>query len=287
MELELYRIAQDLIAIGTRWEKNNSSVSDKPSWKRKKLDGSWEYRYQTSDPNNKRQVKHNLDQDEVDSLESYIDDDMSYSFNMILRGGRKGSQEELRKINWLRDGLSKLPDHKGIVFRGVGLENEKGNAVLSFLHALKPNDVIKSLGFLSCSKGINKAKEYLESGGGTGFLLIIKSETGKDIRPYTEDMGFKDEKEILFKDKCCFKISKITKLTGRFQDSYLLEMEETKEAPTKFPIQNMDEEQIRTALMSRKGLNEKQIMEIANLSPYNLRQIKNVIIKKHGPHFVM
>jgi hypothetical protein len=52
----ILHIAKSISALGHKWEKFESDSSEQ-GWRRKKTDGSFEYRYQDADPNTSKTHK--------------------------------------------------------------------------------------------------------------------------------------------------------------------------------------------------------------------------------------
>lgn len=129
--------------------------------------------------------------------------------NKFLAGREVDANTTLLKhnIQVLSRTLSKLPPHKGKVYRVISLDDSfddwKG----------LEGDIVQFKTFLSSSRDLNTAKEF---GDYQGYVLFeIESETGRDISEYSV---YKGEEEVLFKPGCVFKIEKVKKqkLPGGF-----------------------------------------------------------------------
>ena len=147
--------------------------------------------------------KAGLKREEAATVHNYTD--LGYQkLNKQLRNPPPDSRIKAKQA-LLDSALSKLPDHKGEVFRGV---DKKMN--------FEVGAVVKDGGFSSSSP--NKDIATINFSGGT--LFKIKSKTGKNI---TDMSRFRSESEVLFKSGTGFKV------TGKSEDKsgrIVYEMEE-------------------------------------------------------------
>jgi hypothetical protein len=101
--------------------------------------------------------------------------------------------------------LDKLPDYKGIVYRGVKLNKKQ---IKIYQDSFKNGELVIEHPFLSTSKSRMVAQEYKKN-----CLFIISSKTGKDIERIAKYGTFNppNEKEVLFKTNTKFKVLDIVK----------------------------------------------------------------------------
>ena len=136
-----------------------------------------------------------------------------YKLNETLRNEKPLSTSLKIFKDGLDEGLDKLPDYKGIVYR---------SSICPEIDALNPGDVYKPKQYISASKNIELAEGRLPI---EGCLFVIKSKTGK----FTEDIKQQSnyEKEVLFKPTSSFKLLKKT-TEGDNKIIYLEEISEEK-----------------------------------------------------------
>jgi len=122
------------------------------------------------------------------SLEGY------QSINENLREGLISDYE-----SHLNDALAKLPNHEGLVYRGIELSKTQ---IDYYIDSFESKSTINELAFISCSTSLLIAHNY----GNTTMTIVSK--TGKMI----ENLSFyglnsgQNEKEVLFQSKTTFKV---------------------------------------------------------------------------------
>jgi len=113
-------------------------------------------------------------------------------------------EKENKYEKYLNLSLDKLPNYKGVVYRGTELSKSQLNR---YKQALETEDSIIEKSFTSTSKSILVANQY--SCANTIFSIISK--TGKDIELYSfyGSLTSQNEKEILFKSKSVFEVLEV------------------------------------------------------------------------------
>jgi hypothetical protein len=120
--------------------------------------------------------------------------------NGLLRTGKapQGNDEKVKMmVESAVHGLNQLPDHSGVVHRGMVIDNDIADKYQEGL-------VIQEKGFTSTSKkigvaeGFSKPKEWK-----TAVIMSITSKKGKDISNLSE---YKFEEEVLFPPNTKFRV---------------------------------------------------------------------------------
>jgi len=272
---EILKIARDILALN-KWVKVKDSQN---GWKRQKPDGSFEYRYQDTDPNiTSFKIDSKPTAEELHSLGIYTM--VGYStINKSLRGIKPATKQTEEKIKLISSMLEKLPDYKETVYRGMNLRYDK--YVYTFLNSLKQGDVIKSKGFLSTTKDFDTANGFAGLTKETSVVFEISSKHGKDISKYTSFHGG-DEQEVLFKPDSNFQVESVIK-----GQPLVIKLTEVRREPNKIPIKDMSPLGLKKALLRKKDLKEDELMFIESLSDSVLKRIIKKIINKHGPYYVI
>lgn len=104
---------------------------------------------------------------------------------------------------YLKFALDKIPNHLGIVYRGVNLS--KGELAV-YEDAFKNKKIITEAAFLSTTKSILIANMFR---GNTLFTILSKK--GKSIEDVSKYGQSQNEKEVLFEYKSKFKVLDFTK----------------------------------------------------------------------------
>ena len=148
--------------------------------------------------------------DEITAIADYTDEGFVNVNNFLRRGQSKddyypGDTYEglIKKVSDLENAIAKLPEHGGVVYRGLDLVGE-GPKVWALNRKLKSaNAIIEFKTFLSTSKEKGFPTDILEGGRSGGkYLFEIVSKTGKDVSKY----GVTGESEVIFKPNTKFKI---------------------------------------------------------------------------------
>jgi len=101
----------------------------------------------------------------------------------------------------LNSALDKLPNHKGMVYRGTKLSKSQ---LEKYKQSLKNATTITEKPFTSTSTSISTANQYSKA----NTIFTIFSQTGKKIEDYTYygKTHPQNEKEVLFKSNTTFKV---------------------------------------------------------------------------------
>lgn len=141
---------------------------------------------------------------EEDALEGYSAFDFA-GHNRALRAGGPLGDWRGEQIEHIRTALEKLPDHKGVVYRGTHLPDD-----ILALH--QKGNVVRDLAFLSAA-----ANPHARFPGNAQFRIV--SRTGKDISGYTIK---KEEQEVLFKEETPFEVvNRKDTVEGGYKFSYI------------------------------------------------------------------
>jgi len=127
------------------------------------------------------------------------------SLNNRLR--YSGGNNNSKFGNLLENTLKKLPDYKGLVYRGANLSVLQ---IAKYEHAAQKNLILVEPSFLSGSKSPMIGNMY----GNCRFTIISKS--GKSVEQFAKYGLYsgQNEKEVLFTPNCKFDILEVTKENG-------------------------------------------------------------------------
>lgn len=133
--------------------------------------------------------------------------------NQTWRLGDKRTSEQIQKdarqdIEILNQGLSRLPDFKGKVYRGLTLPDD-------LIATLEPGKKWDEVGFTSTTK--NSFTTYPGN-----VAMVIESKRGKDITKYEKHKN----DEVLFKNNTSFTVKSKRKVKKFGQEFYLVKMVE-------------------------------------------------------------
>lgn len=123
---------------------------------------------------------------EINLVHSYTFD-LYQGLNKDILTGKKGITEFV--TNKLNAALTKLPNEKIEVFRGLSVSNPA-----EFAKSLQKSGSFRFDSFTSTSRSMEKAREFTEKG--KAVIFEIKSKTGKNVSKLSSQ---KDEEEILFR----------------------------------------------------------------------------------------
>ncbi|WP_460701034.1 ADP-ribosyltransferase [Nocardia thraciensis] len=141
---------------------------------------------------------------EEDALKGYA----AFNFaghNRALREGGPLGDWRGQQIEHIRAALEKLPDHKGVVYRGTYLSDD-------MLALYQKGNVVRDRAFLSTA-----ANPHARFPGNAQFRIV--SRTGKDISKYTIK---KEEQEVLFKEETPFEVvNRKDTVQGGYEFSYI------------------------------------------------------------------
>lgn len=165
-----------------------------------------------------------------EELNSFVEGHLSDDLEAILKSNRKNylpqisnhakaviyaysergpdifSKDHLKFLNFA---LSKLPDYKGICYRGI-----KKESINKYLDALKNRTEIRETGFTSSSKSLNIARQFSNE-----IVLTILSKKGKEIEKIAK-FGIDDsqnESEVLFLQNTFFKVIRIDEVENKYE----------------------------------------------------------------------
>lgn len=125
--------------------------------------------------------------------------------NQVLRNKGVISPKFQGYMDTINDGLAKMPVHKGMVFRGVGLKN-----VEAIAKQYKVGRVVSEPAFLSTTSSKNVSKLFansVEESASKQMMFAIKSKTGAQIK----GLANPDEFEVLFRPNTRFRVLEVTK----------------------------------------------------------------------------
>jgi len=146
-----------------------------------------------------------------------VEDKLSLEERVVIykytEDGYQQLNEDLRDKNGQNDGafgrfldatLEKLPDYEDIVYRAAVLTNDE---LQKYIDAFIKNAILVEPTFISASK--SKLIAYQFSGN---CLFRIICRTGKNIEQFAKYGIYhpQNEKEVLFKPNCKFKVLEIT-----------------------------------------------------------------------------
>jgi hypothetical protein len=95
-------------------------------------------------------------------------------------------------LYYLMNGLQKLPEKSGQVFRGIGFESDE--QVQEFAARYQVGSFVEWFGFSSTSTSKETAVNFININGGKGILFEIKLSFGRDVKAYSAIHG---EHELL------------------------------------------------------------------------------------------
>jgi hypothetical protein len=128
--------------------------------------------------------------------------------NQALEGFGDLTPELTEYKNLLNQALRKLPDYKGVVYRGLG------QAESTVAKTWQVGQDVTFNSFKSTSRSLDEADDFLFNNGGD-VSLIINSKTGKAIDQVSFDAV---ELEVLFESGKKFKVDQVT-FRQRFLES--------------------------------------------------------------------
>lgn len=142
--------------------------------------------------------KYGINEIEAVTLMAYTDALYSYININILNGYDNQTANEVSEV--IESALSKLPDYKGVVYRGMHIQKDEPfyDSILS----LSEGDEVQFPNFSSSSTNERRGR-YFSRGVGRSVFLEIESKSGKFIDNLSY---FGNENEVLFKRNSKFKV---------------------------------------------------------------------------------
>ncbi len=125
---------------------------------------------------------------------------VSFPFNQALRSG-EGMTDFFRVFNeFLINGMSKLPDYNGLVYRATSLD--RAYLVNKYENAMKTGTTVSEAAYTSTSKVDDFIQKYMDRDfkATVGVVFAVQSTAGKDIEEislFGSKFGEENHKEVL------------------------------------------------------------------------------------------
>ena len=139
-----------------------------------------------------------LPRDGVEGLWDYTTDNGYDAMNGELRvpGSSEDAAAVQARIDATNDGISHLPAHEGITYRGTNLPD-------SVLERIDESGHYSDPAFTSSSLRPEVAENFYDPGGHNPTMITIEGHSGVDVRPFSAARG---EAEILFGNGTDFEV---------------------------------------------------------------------------------